>query len=99
MGMPAARMTDQTSHGTRLTPGPGCLTVLIGKKPAWRILQDIHACPLLTVLVPHVGGMVTSGSTSVRIGGLFAARQGDVITEVPGGPNAIAAGDPTVLIG
>jgi uncharacterized Zn-binding protein involved in type VI secretion len=32
------------------------------------------------------------------IGGLFAARQGDIITE-PGGPNTIVAGEPTVLIG
>ena len=35
---PAARVTDQTSHGTPLTPGIGSLTVSIGFKPAWRAL-------------------------------------------------------------
>jgi uncharacterized Zn-binding protein involved in type VI secretion len=34
----------------------------------------------------------------VLIGGLPAARQTDVIVE-PGGPNTIAVGAPTVLIG
>ena len=34
MGQPAARVGDQTGHGTPLGPGPGCPTVLIGGKPA-----------------------------------------------------------------
>jgi uncharacterized Zn-binding protein involved in type VI secretion len=34
----------------------------------------------------------------VLIGGLPAARQGDLVVEV-GPPNAIVAGEPTVLIG
>ena len=38
------------------------------------------------------------GSTSVLIGGLPAARQGDQVVEI-GPPNVIAAGEPTVLIG
>ncbi len=29
MGLPAARVTDSTSHGTPLSPGPGCPVVLI----------------------------------------------------------------------
>ena len=98
MGLPAARTTDITSHGTLLGPGPGCPTVLIGGLPAWRASADLHVCPLFNVLQPHVGGTVLMGSTTVRIGGLFAARQGDTIIE-PGGPNAIAIGAPTVLIG
>jgi len=98
MGMPAARVGDQTSHGTPLGPGPGCLTVLIAGQPAWRATSDMHTCPLVTGVVPHVGGMVTVGSITVLIGGLSAARQGDVIVEV-GPPNSIAAGAPTVLVG
>jgi uncharacterized Zn-binding protein involved in type VI secretion len=98
MGLPTARVTDLTSHGTPLTPGPGCPTVLISGLPAWRVGSDFHACPLVNVLQPHVGGNVALGSMTVRIGGLFAARQGDIIVE-PGGPNPIAAGDPTVMIG
>ena len=98
MGLPAARFGDMTSHGTPLAPGPGAPTVLIGGQPAWRANGDFHACPLVNGLQPHVGGTVAVGSLTVRIGGMFAARQGDTILE-PGGPNAIAAGMTTVLIG
>ncbi|WP_395018472.1 PAAR domain-containing protein [Dongia sp.] len=98
MGQPAARVGDQTSHGTPLAPGPGCPTVLIGGQPAWRANSDFHACPLFNALQPHVGGTVAVGSVTVMIGGLPAARQGDIVVE-PGGPNPIALGAPTVLIG
>ena len=33
---PAARVGDQTSHGTPLGPDPGSANVLIGGMPAWR---------------------------------------------------------------
>lgn len=98
MGLAAARLGDLTSHGTPLGPGPGCPTVLIGGQPAWRALSDTHACPLVTALVPHVGGVVAVGSTTVMIGGLPAARQTDMVVEV-GPPNAIVLGAPTVMIG
>ena len=94
----AARMGDQTSHGTPLAPGPGSVTVLIGGQPAWRALSDTHTCPLTTGVVPHVGGVVTKGSTTVLINNLPVARQGDIITEA-GPPNTIAVGCPTVIIG
>lgn len=98
MGQPAARLGDQTSHGTPLGPGPGSPTVLIGGQPAWRAGADMHVCPLFDGPKPHVGGTVAVGSATVLIGGLPAARQGDMVTEA-GPPNAIAAGLPTVLIG
>jgi uncharacterized Zn-binding protein involved in type VI secretion len=98
MGQPAARLGDTTSHGTPLGPGPGCPTVLIGGKPAWRCTSDMHVCPLVDGVKPHVGGMVSVGSVTVTIGGLFAARQGDMVVEA-GAPNAIAMGEPTVTIG
>ncbi len=98
MGQPAARMGDTTSHGTPLAPGPGSANVLIAGQPAWRAGSDFHTCPLLTVLVPHVGGVVAMGSMTVLINGLPATRQGDQIVEV-GPPNAIAIGAATVLIG
>jgi uncharacterized Zn-binding protein involved in type VI secretion len=94
----AARVGDLTSHGTPLAPGIGSVNVLIGGKPAWRATADFHACPLVTALVPHVGGIVALGSATVLINNLPAARQGDQILEV-GPPNAIALGEPTVLIG
>jgi uncharacterized Zn-binding protein involved in type VI secretion len=95
---PAARMGDTTSHGTPLAPGPGSPNVLIGGMPAWRAAADFHTCPLVTGVVPHVGGMVAMGSTTVLINNLPAARQGDMIVE-SGPPNSIAMGEPTVMIG
>ena len=94
----AARMADPTSHGTPLSPGPGSSDVLIGGMPAWRALVDFHTCPLITVLVPHVGGVVTMGSMTVLINNFPAVRQGDMIVEV-GPPNTIVMGCPTVIIG
>src|SRR5262245_44123295 len=98
MGQPAARLTDTTSHGTPLVPGPGCMTVLIGSLPAWRAVADTHICPLVDGVKPHVGGKVLVGSTTVLIGGMPAARMGDSIVEA-GAPNTIAAGATNVLIG
>lgn len=94
-------------------------------RPAAR-LTDLHTCPMVTGLVPHVGGpvlqpghpqtliaglpaarvtdfavcvgppdVIVSGSTTVFVGGLMAARMGD--STAHGG--IIAAGCPTVLIG
>ena len=94
----AARVGDLTSHGTPLGPGPGSFNVLIGGQPAWRGGSDVHACPLVSGVVPHVGGVVAVGSFTVLINSLPAARQGDLIVEA-GPPNAIAMGCPTVMIG
>jgi uncharacterized Zn-binding protein involved in type VI secretion len=98
MGQPAARLGDLTGHGTPLAPGPGCPTVLIGSMPAWRATSDVHACPLVDGVKPHVGGVVALGSLTVLIGGLPAARMGDQIVEA-GAPNPIVQGAMNVLIG
>jgi uncharacterized Zn-binding protein involved in type VI secretion len=89
-------------------------------------LTDMHTCPMVTALVPHVGGpilppccptvligflpaarvgdtalcvgpidVIAVGSTSVIIGGQFAARVGDLT--VHGG--VIVVGCLTVIIG
>ncbi len=66
--------------------------------PAAR-LTDMHVCPMVTVLVPHVGGPVVGpGCPTVLIGGLPAARVGDMLVCV-GPPDVIAMGAFTVLIG
>src|SRR5262245_55964282 len=98
MGQPAARVGDQTSHGTPLPPGPGSVNVLIGGKPAWRAISDVHTCPLSDGPKPHGGGMVAVGSLTVLINGFPAARQGDQVVEASA-PNSIALGEFTVLIG
>lgn len=62
-------------------------------------ITDMHTCPMVTVLVPHVGGpILPPGEPTVLIGGLPAARVGDMLTCV-GPPDTIIAGSSTVLIG
>lgn len=95
---PAARLGDATAHGKPLGGGTGSPNVLIGGQPAWRAGMDAHVCPLSSGPVPHVGGVVAGGSTSVLINGVPAARMGDKIVE-NGPPNTIVAGEPSVLIG
>jgi uncharacterized Zn-binding protein involved in type VI secretion len=60
--------------------------------------MDFHACPLASGPVPHVGGAVAMGSTTVLINKMPAARMGDSIVE-SGPPNSIVNGCPTVMIG
>lgn len=98
MPKPAARVGDSTSHGKPLSGSIGSPNVLIGGQPAWRAGIDMHVCPLTSGTVPHVGGVVTKGSTSVLINGMPAARMGDKIIE-SGPPNTIVKGEQSVLIG
>jgi uncharacterized Zn-binding protein involved in type VI secretion len=66
-------------------------------QPAARI-TDMHTCPMVTGVVPHVGGpILPPGGLPVLIGGLPAARVGDMATCV-GPPDTIALGSFTVLI-
>ena len=66
--------------------------------PAARV-GDLHVCPLVTGIVPHVGGpILPPGAIQVLIGFLPAARVGDMLTCV-GPPDVIALGSMTVLIG
>lgn len=96
MGKPAARMGDVTAHGGAIVLG--LPTVLIGGMPAARV-GDMHTCPLVNGVVPHVGGpILPPGGVTVLIGGMPAARMGDLATCV-GPPDTILKGEPTVLIG
>lgn len=99
MGAPAARVGDLTAHGSPLAPGPGSSNVIIGGRPAWRTTVDFHACPLVKGLVPDVGGVVIVGSPTVLINFQMACRVADQVVEIPGGPNPIVVGCPTVIIG
>ncbi|HYT94444.1 MAG TPA: PAAR domain-containing protein [Gemmataceae bacterium] len=66
-------------------------------QPAARI-TDMHVCPMVTGIVPHVGGpILPPGGIPVLIGGLPAARVGDMCTCV-GPPDTIALGSFKVLI-
>ena len=60
---------------------------------------DMHTCPLSNGPVPHVGGPVLPpGCPTVQIGGMPAARVGDMLV-CTGPPDTIAAGSATVMIG
>jgi len=62
-------------------------------------ISDMHVCPMVTGVVPHVGGPVLPpGCVTVLIGGLPAARTGDLCTCI-GPPDSIVMGSSTVLIG
>lgn len=62
-------------------------------------VSDMHVCPMVTGLVPHVGGPVLPpGTVNVLIGGLPAACVGDMCV-CAGPPDVIAMGSSTVLIG
>jgi uncharacterized Zn-binding protein involved in type VI secretion len=66
--------------------------------PASR-LTDMHVCPMVTGVVPHVGGPIMPPCCpTVLIGGLPAARVGDLCFCV-GPPDVIALGSFTVFIG
>jgi uncharacterized Zn-binding protein involved in type VI secretion len=59
---------------------------------------DMHVCPMVTVIVPHVGGpILPPGCPTVLIAGPPAARVGDMCVCV-GPPDVIALGSMTVLI-
>ena len=65
--------------------------------PAAR-LTDMHVCPMLTVLVPHVGGPIMLVCFTVLTGMLPQARVTDMAVCV-GPPDMIALGSFTVLVG
>ncbi len=65
--------------------------------PAARI-GDMHVCPMVTGVVPHVGGPIALGHFTTLVCGPPAARATDMCVCV-GPPDMIAKGSATVLIG
>ena len=62
-------------------------------------ITDMHVCPMVTGIVPHVGGPIfPAGEPTVLIAGMPAARVGDMATCI-GPPDTIVMGSATVLIG
>ena len=63
-------------------------------------INDMHTCPMVNPgPVPHVGGpILPPGCVTVNIGGMPAARAGDMATCV-GPPDTIALGSTSVMIG
>ncbi|MES3036197.1 MAG: PAAR domain-containing protein [Gemmatimonadota bacterium] len=62
-------------------------------------ITDMHVCPMVTVLVPHVGGpILPPGMPTVLVCGLPAATMTSMCVCV-GPPDVIIKGSATVLIG
>jgi uncharacterized Zn-binding protein involved in type VI secretion len=63
-------------------------------------VTDMHVCPMVNPgPVPHVGGpILPPGAPTVLIGGMPAARVGDMAT-CTGPPDSIVMGSATVMIG
>ena len=66
-------------------------------QPAARI-TDMHVCPMVTGIVPHVGGPIVLGMFTVLTGMLPQARVTDLCVCV-GPPDMIAKGSTGVLVG
>lgn len=61
-------------------------------------IGSMHVCPMVSGLVPHVGGPITGpGAPNVLINGKPAALMGDMAVCV-GPPDVVAQGNPSVLI-
>jgi uncharacterized Zn-binding protein involved in type VI secretion len=68
-------------------------------QPAAR-LTDLHVCPMFSGPVLHVGGPILPPCCpTVLIGGLPAARVGDMAECAAGPPDVIVLGSFTVLVG
>lgn len=62
-------------------------------------ITDMHVCPMFNGPSPHVGGVIIPpGSVTVLIGGLPAARVGDMAMCM-GPMDTIIMGSTTVMIG
>ena len=84
-----------SKHGRSFLPIP---SIPYQMPPAARV-NDMHVCPMVTGTVPHVGGpILPAGEPTVLIGGMPAARMGDMAT-CTGPPDSIVMGSATVLIG
>lgn len=62
-------------------------------------ITDMHVCPMVTGIIPHVGGpILPPGMPTVLIGGMPAATATSMCVCV-GPPDTIVKGSATVLIG
>jgi len=92
-GMPAANIAyTEGIKGALAASAASVFSAIAG-------MADTHVCPVPCPVPPHGPGMVTKGSGTVMINGLSAVRQGDTVFEAAGGPDAIAMGCPTVMMG
>ncbi len=91
-GAPAASAAEQATKAAMLASMSSAIS---GASAG----ADIHLCVTPLPVPPHGPGVAISGSATVFIDNLPAARQGDTILEAAGPSNSISMGCPTVIIG
>jgi uncharacterized Zn-binding protein involved in type VI secretion len=91
-GAPAAYAAEQAAKASVLAAMGSAISAAAGG-------ADIHMCTVPSPVPPHGPGVVITGSATVLINMLPAARMGDSILEALGPTNKITKGEATVLIG
>ena len=90
--LPAAKLAEEAAKTLALASMSSMISSL-------SMGADIHLCTTPYPVPPHGPGLVIDGSKTVLINNLPAARQGDTVLEAIGGPNKIAMGCNSVIIG
>ena len=98
-GLPAAKAAEEATKAAAAAAMSAAMMSAMAAGGGPGGPPDLHTCPVPLPIPPHGPGMVPQGSTTVKIGGLPAARQGDQLIEALGPPNSITMGCPTVVIG
>jgi len=91
-GAPAAYAAEQATKAAVLASMSSMITSASAG-------ADIHMCTTPLPVPPHGPGVVITGSATVMIDNLPAARQNDTILEAAGPSNTITMGCATVVIG
>jgi len=91
-GAPAAKAAEEAAKAAALASMSSAISAASGG-------ADIHSCVTPLPIPPHGPGVVITGSATVMVNNLPAARMGDTILEAIGPPNKIVKGQMNVLIG
>jgi uncharacterized Zn-binding protein involved in type VI secretion len=91
-GAPAAKVAEEAAKAAALASMSSAITSASAG-------ADIHTCSTPLPVPPHGPGVVITGSATVMVNNLPAARMGDTILEAIGPPNKIVKGQMNVMIG
>ncbi len=91
-GAPAAKAAEEAAKAAALSSMSSAISSAAGG-------ADIHTCTTPLPVPPHGPGVVITGSKTVMVNNLPAARMGDTILEAIGPPNKIMKGQMNVMIG
>lgn len=74
----AARIADPTNHPGAIAPGPGKPPRVFIEKMMGARVGDMHVCAFPPPAGPHPPNKIEAGSVTVYLGGMPAARVGDL---------------------